>query len=60
MHNTSSTKNTNAKNKIYDETVSTEIETVKDRITNIISIPEDSSSNTTESSNEMKSHDKLS
>ena len=30
-----------------DETVSTEIETVKDGMTDIISIPEDSSSNTT-------------
>ena len=58
MHNTSPTKDTNAKNKIHDETVSIENETVKDGMTNIISIPEDSSSNTTESANEMKLHDK--
>ena len=40
MHNTSSTINTHAKQKISDETVSTEIETVKDRMTNSISICE--------------------
>ena len=48
------------KTKTTEETVSTEIETVKDGMTNIISVLEDSSSNTTESSNEMYLRDKSS
>ena len=52
-HDTSSTKKFSV-----SSDVSTENETLKHEMTDIISIPEDSSSNITESSNEINSHDK--